>query len=81
VNLLDLQSIDSLIESAIKDKYSGYEINRYASGFGISKESPNGVRQISYDIMLKDGSRFVADGNYNVSTGSVTIKERQYVEY
>lgn len=72
----DLDAINKKIESEIQRIYEGYEIQFYASGFGC-----DGIRDAHYDIILKDGSRFVAVALYDVTDNTLRIEEREYVEY
>jgi len=70
---VDLAIIDEQIEEYMNDKYAGYSFEKWASGAGF------GIRDASYDVFMKDGSRFVVDVFYNMQTNKMTNREREYV--
>lgn len=69
---MEIESIDQKINEHISSQYAGYRIEKWASGMG------GGVRDIAYDIFLKDGSRFCVDGFFDVETGKISTREREY---
>lgn len=71
----ELELADMMIDRAIKNRYEGYNIEEYASGCGF------GIRDKSYDVILKDGSRFCVDATYDFSTNQVKMAEREYKNY
>ncbi|CAH1205695.1 hypothetical protein PAECIP111893_02395 [Paenibacillus plantiphilus] len=73
---MNIDEMDNAIKTAIHDRYDGYTIEWYASGFNYA----TGIREVLYDIYLKDGSRFIAVGRCD-DLGQVSITEREYVAH
>jgi hypothetical protein len=71
---MDLAEMDKRIQQHVEEKYAGYRIEKWASGFG------GGVRDVAYDVFLKDGSRFCVDAFYNLETGVITTKEKEHIQ-
>ena len=66
---LNIAGIDEFIENEIKLKYGVQYIEQYESGFGF------GIRDASYHVFPKDGSRFIAVAKYDISDGVQIIKK------